>query len=166
MGTLDLKFHVPGPDVVKLGQGKNRTIQARLDDVPGQTFDAALVEFSTVADPATQTYAGRVTIKYPEDVTVLAGMMGTVFATARKEGAKTNWVPVTAVTSEADGSAFVWIVTKPDNRLKKRPVKTGEAAGANIAVLTGLEAGDTIVIAGLSQLRPDMVVRPISKIVD
>ncbi|MFV2034550.1 MAG: efflux RND transporter periplasmic adaptor subunit [Halocynthiibacter sp.] len=164
MSTLDLKFDVPGPDVVKLSQGKNRTIQTRLDDVPGQTFDAALVEFSTVADPATQTYAARVTMKQPKAVTVLAGMMGTVVVTARKEGTKTNWVPVTAITSEADGSAFVWIVAKPDNRLKKRPVKTGEAAGANIAVLNGLAAGDTIVIAGLSQLRPDMVVRPISKI--
>ena len=98
MGTLDLKFHVPGPDVVKLGQGKNRTIQARLDDVPGQTFDAAVVEFSTVADPATQTYAGRVKIKYPEDVTVLAGMMGTVVAMARKEGVSGLGVIATDVT--------------------------------------------------------------------
>lgn len=163
--TLDLTFDVPGPDVTKLAARKD-TIDAvaKLDSLPGQSFKAKLIEFSTQADPATQTFRARITITPPKDVAILPGMVGQAILTDTKGGSASLAVPLNAVASEPDGKAFVWLVTQPDNKLVKRPIITGPASGSNMLVTDGLAAGEVLVTAGLSSLKQDMVVRPITKI--
>ena len=164
--TLDLIFDVPGPDVAKLAKSKTFKLMAKLDSIPDSEFKAALIEFSTQADAATQTYRGRVSIKPPSSVTILPGMAGTIVVTDKPIGSSIILIPVTAIGSEPDGKAFVWVVTQPDNKVKKHPVTIGEATGAAVSVLDGLAAGDTVVTAGVSALQESMTVRPISVIGD
>ena len=162
--TLELVFDVPGPDVAKFAVAKDVSTAAIFDALPGQEFEARLVEFSTQADSATQTYQGRVAVTPPENARILPGMIGTVIVSEPKSKGDVVAVPASAVASEADGKPYVWIVSPGKNAVQKRPVETGEATGADIIVNTGLAAGDVVVTAGLSHLQPDMVVRPISKI--
>jgi len=60
-------------------------------------------------------------------------------------------VPVAAIQRGADGS-FVFVVT-PDKTVTQRNVKTGVQDGNNIQILSGIKAGDTVVVDGADRLR-------------
>jgi membrane fusion protein, multidrug efflux system len=60
-------------------------------------------------------------------------------------------VPVAAIQRGADGS-FVFVVT-PDKTVAQRNVKTGVQDGNNIQILSGIKAGDTVVVDGADRLR-------------
>jgi RND family efflux transporter MFP subunit len=162
--SLDLVFDVPGPDVATTGNRKDLVIFAKLDSVPDKQFDATLVEFAIQADPATQTFRGRVVIERPEEYTILPGMSGTIIVTEKQASATTFKLPVSAISSEPDGNIFVWVVTQPDNKVEKRAITVGEVSGADILILDGIATGDIVVTAGTSHLQAQMVVRPITEI--
>ncbi len=165
LDTLDLTFAVPGPDVPKLAARKSTMSSvAVLDSLPGQSIEARFVEFSTEADPATQTYRARMTITPPKDAVILPGMAGQVVMTDAATGTAGLVVPLGAVASEPDGKTFVWVVSKPANKVSRRPVKIGAASGANVLVSDGVVAGDVLVTAGLGSLQENMIVRPITRI--
>lgn len=164
--SLDLVFDVPGPDVATMGKRKDLVIFAKLDSVPDRYFNATLVEFAIQADPATQTFRGRVVIEIPEDYTILPGMSGTIIVTENQASTTAFRLPASAISSEPDGNIFVWVVTQPDNRVEKRAVSVGEVSGADILILDGIASGDIVVIAGTPHLQAQMVVRPITEIGD
>jgi multidrug efflux system membrane fusion protein len=60
-------------------------------------------------------------------------------------------VPVAAIQRGADGS-FVFVVT-PEKTVTQRDVTTGVQDGNNIQVLSGIKAGDTVVVDGADRLR-------------
>src|SRR6201999_659810 len=60
-------------------------------------------------------------------------------------------IPVAAIQRGADGS-FVFVVT-PDKTVTQRSVKTGVQDGDNIQILSGVRAGDTVVVDGADRLR-------------
>jgi multidrug efflux system membrane fusion protein len=60
-------------------------------------------------------------------------------------------VPVAAIQRGADGS-FVFVVT-PEKTVNQRNVTTGVQDGNNIQILSGLKAGDTVVVDGADRLR-------------
>ena len=60
-------------------------------------------------------------------------------------------VPVAAIQRGADGS-FVFVVT-PEKTVNQRSVTTGVQDGNNIQILSGLKAGDTVVVDGADRLR-------------
>ncbi|MCM8855700.1 MAG: efflux RND transporter periplasmic adaptor subunit [Candidatus Thiodiazotropha sp.] len=159
--TIDLRFDVPGPDVTKFARRKNSVIKARLDSTPDSAYEAQLVEFATQADAATQTFRGRASMEYPEDITVLPGMTGSVLITAALDEQQTLSVPASALAAEPDGSAYVWVVTQPGNTVSKRIVTTKNLAGSNVEIVDGVAEGDVVVTAGVSYLRENMIVRPI-----
>ena len=75
-------------------------------------------------------------------------------------------VPSVSVGADPDGKPFVWLIDKPDNTVSKRYVTLAEATGEDVSIVEGLAVGDIVVTAGLSALREDMRVRPVSKIGD
>lgn len=166
LDTLDLTFDVPGPDIVKLAGRETPVPTARLDGIEDRVFEAQFVELTAQADPTTQTFRGRVSIKPPEGILILPGMSGTVTVTDSRENVSTILVPASAVASKADGSAIVWVLNDADSTVTTRAVNTGDASGSNISILEGLASGDVIVTKGISQLQPGMAVRPISSIGD
>lgn len=60
-------------------------------------------------------------------------------------------LPSSAIERGAPGT-FVYIV-KPDSKAAMTPVKLGPSAGENVAVLSGLTAGDTVVSDGADKLK-------------
>ncbi|GGX59401.1 hemolysin secretion protein D [Tateyamaria omphalii] len=164
--TVHLAFDVPGPDVIALsanGQDQIKS-QVQFDALPGQTFDAEVVEFSVQADAATQTYRGRVSVAQPNGTVILPGMVGRALATAPGFAAELR-IPLTAVGADPDGSPFVWLLND-DNAVSKQPVTLGEPSGAEVAVTEGVSAGDRVIAAGVSQIIDGMTIRPITRVGD
>jgi membrane fusion protein, multidrug efflux system len=60
-------------------------------------------------------------------------------------------IPVSAVQRGADGT-FVFVVS-PDKVANQRTIKLGVQDGDNVAVLSGLKPGDTVVVDGADRLR-------------
>jgi membrane fusion protein, multidrug efflux system len=67
-------------------------------------------------------------------------------------------VPSRALQLGAPG-AFVYVV-KPGNTVAVQVVKTGVTDGDNVQVLSGLSAGQTVVVDGVDQLHPGARIRP------
>ena len=67
-------------------------------------------------------------------------------------------VPLTALARSGDEAA-VWIVDTKAARVRPRAVKVGQYREDGAVIAAGLEAGETIVAAGVHKLRPDQPVR-------
>ena len=59
-------------------------------------------------------------------------------------------VPVTAVRNGAKGD-FVFLL-QPDKTVKLQLVKTGPSVGTNIAILSGVKVGETVITEGADNL--------------
>ncbi len=66
-------------------------------------------------------------------------------------------IPVSAVQQDQSGD-FVMVVDS-ENKASRRNVTLGQTYGVKRAVLTGLEAGERIVLSGLQKVRPGMQVQ-------
>jgi multidrug efflux system membrane fusion protein len=60
-------------------------------------------------------------------------------------------VPLAAIQHGSDG-AYVYLV-KPDSTVAMQPVQSGSSSGNDVAILSGLEPGDQVVVDGFDQLR-------------
>lgn len=120
----------------------------------GKTYRGRLRELSPAADPATRTYAARVTMieTGPE---VALGMTATVRFGGGGSPALT--VPLPAVFQQGEKHA-VWIVGA-DETLALRPVALGAYTEAGATVVEGLAAGERIVAAGVHKLVAGQKVR-------
>ena len=69
-------------------------------------------------------------------------------------------VPQNAVTRNTRDEAVVYVLGE-GNKVALRIVQTAEAIGMNWVVTAGLRQGDKIIIDGLQNVRPEMVVEPV-----
>lgn len=107
-----------------------------------------LRELSPAADPASRTYAARVTLTQPGPEVAL-GMTARVRFTAdqKSEGLL---IPLSAVFQQGRAAA-VWIVAT-DRTVSLRPVKIAEYRDDGAVVTSGLAAGERIVSNGVHRL--------------
>lgn len=165
LSTIDMVFDIPGADVLRWTEANsdNLTIDVELSGVAIKLTATELVEFSTQADPGTQTYRARVAVKVPEGTRVLPGMAGRVRVSSNQTGEHKPEIPMTALATDPQGNTFVWVV---DNKgaLSANPVTPGTVSGGSVSITDGLEAGVNIVTAGVSRLREGDVIRPIKSV--
>lgn len=106
-------------------------------------------------DPATGNAVVRVLVPNP-DRRLLPGM----FVRARlprTNDPKAIAVPQQAVTRDAGGSAQISVVDS-QGRVKVRPVGVGEVVDGRYLILSGLRAGETIIVEGQDRVQPDVPV--------
>ena len=118
---------------------------------PQASYKAVLRELSPVADPATRTYAARVSILQPDEK-LLLGMTAKVrFLDDRSEAAAVKLtVPLTAIFQQ-DGKPALWVVGA-DDTITLRPVVVSAFGESAAVVASGAKAGERIVIAGVHKL--------------
>ncbi|WP_282095609.1 efflux RND transporter periplasmic adaptor subunit [Epibacterium ulvae] len=164
LDVVHLAFDIPGPDVTQLTRNGPDSISnmAFFDALPGQEFEAEIVEFSVQADSATQTYRGRVAVVVPENAVILPGMVASVVASTEGAGAQV-FAPLSSIASKPNGDPFVWVVNG-DGLVSEQTVTLGEASGADVVITDGLSAGDVVIAAGVSQIVDGMTVRPIRQV--
>jgi membrane fusion protein, multidrug efflux system len=66
-------------------------------------------------------------------------------------------VPVSAVSQET-GEQVAWVIG-PESSAIRRPVTLGNMLGGEVEILSGLQPGDRIAVAGVRFLREGMKVR-------
>lgn len=107
-------------------------------------------------DPRLGTQQLRAEFDNPENK-VLPGQFVRVRLTAGKRDAAVL-VPQSAVLQSDQGKAVM--VVGAENKVEPRPVKAGEWLGKDWVILSGLKAGDKVIVDNLMKLRPGAPVAP------
>ncbi len=140
-----------------------RDLKVEFDSFPGRPIPATIKEIGTEASDTTRTYPVNLIMDQPEDFEILPGMAGMV--TGRPDlpehlMTKGIEVPVAAVFTSGDaGGNFVWVIDEETSTVKRRSVEVSELVDTGVPVTHGLEAGERIVIAGVSYLREGQKVK-------
>jgi len=140
--------------VIGLPEDKVETMRGVKDVVvrlwadPKQALAGKIREISPVADPATRTYATRVTI--PDAPQLRLGMTAVVQFASQTATPQIR-VPLSALFNEKSQSS-VWVVENGAVRLA--PVTVGGVAGNDLLLTSGVKEGQTVVTAGVNLLKP------------
>jgi RND family efflux transporter MFP subunit len=163
ISEIEVLVDVPESVMVTLKQGAQKIAVAEFAAAPGKQYPLSLKEYSTEADPRTQTYQVTLLMTQPEDITVLPGMTANVVATTKTGQPEVTTsiitIPAAAVFADETGSSHVWIVNRDTMTVHERLVKAGSLTGAaDISIISGIEPGETIAVTGVTQLRENMKV--------
>jgi len=159
-GDIDIVTDVPEAAMaVGFGSANVANISAAFSNTPSQHFPVRVKEIAQAADPITQTFPVRFTMKAPRRPIVLPGMTATVEVTYRNPGAARDrvLVPVSAVVNQT-GQQAVWILGQ-DHIVRCRAVNMGNVKDGQVEILSGLQPGDRVAVAGATFLREGMKVR-------
>jgi len=121
----------------------------------GRMLSGRLREVAPISDPASRTYAARLTLS--GDLEGIALGMTTVVQAVRPS-APSFVLPLSALHSR-DSQPKVWRVDTATGKVSAVPVQTGGFLDDAVRITSGLQAGDRIVTAGANLLVEDQVVR-------
>lgn len=143
-GAFEISASIPDSLVGTLAPGQTLAVHVPAGD---RHFIAPITEISSAADPATRSVALKLAV--PADAGVRPGQ----FARLAVPGplARTLLVPTSAVTRVGQMER-VFVVTA-DNRAALRLVKTGATRDTQVEILSGLAAGERVVVAPPAALR-------------
>jgi membrane fusion protein (multidrug efflux system) len=155
LDPIFVDFYLPQQalEQIKVGQ----TVAAKVDTYPGKEFSGQIAAINPKVDLSTRNVQVRAALKNP-DLTLLPGMFATVdIDVGAPKGDIT--LPQTAIAYNPYGDT-VYIVDDKGKNAKGEPllvarqtfVTTGAARGDQVAVLSGVKEGDTVVTAGQNKL--------------
>jgi RND family efflux transporter MFP subunit len=166
LSPLDVVIDVPEPLVLQAARNDNRSPQAavRFNQLPGVELPVSLREINTEADPVIGTYRVVFALDDTAGLTILPGMSATLVA-QRSQSAENDVfiLPPLAVAREPGKPPFVWLVDAQTGAVSAREVSMGTIASTGIEIVSGLQSGEQVVVAGISQLREGMKVRPLQQ---
>jgi RND family efflux transporter MFP subunit len=150
--VLRLRMPVPERDVplVHVGSVVSVHVQAT-----GQQFRGTVVRFTRNVSNSTRTMLTEVDVKNPS-LLLTPGMYADVtFNLEQKDNALI--VPASAIIQGDQPSVLLVDAT---NHVLKRPVVLGIGGSNSQEIASGLQAGDRVIIGGLSTLQPGQEVTP------
>ncbi|MCD8481358.1 MAG: hypothetical protein LR015_00980 [Verrucomicrobia bacterium] len=135
----------------------------QFDALPGVSIPAVFKELRPEADPGSQTFQVVFELQVPDTVLVLPGMNATLtgLGLRHQEGSVPVLVPPLSVLSRPDGSTFVWVFNESQGMVEPRVVTVGTLQSTGLEIVSGLQPGEWVVTAGLSQMRAGLRVRPL-----
>ncbi len=136
-GEMELKAQVGEVDFARLGLGAIAEVTPVGSDI---SFKGEVWQLSPVIDPQNRQGTARIALAYAPQLrpggfasATLSG--GTVVAPK---------LPDSAILSDR-GESYVYIVDK-DNKARRRTIKTGMVTDSGIAVISGLEGNERVVV--------------------
>jgi HlyD family secretion protein len=141
-------------DLASVSEGTPATITPVGDS---RQFNGQIWQVSPVINPETRQGIARIALSF--DRALRPGGFASVEI---KAGAVTAPVlPESAVQNDRDG-AFVYIVGK-DNKVIRRPVKTGTVTASGLTIMEGLDGTERVVLFAGGFLNPGETVNPTLK---
>jgi RND family efflux transporter MFP subunit len=127
---------------------------------PDRAYRGRIREIAPTADPATRTFAVKVTV-LEANGTVRLGMTANV-ALGDRAGDPIITLPLTALT-QLEGKPAVWVFDPGSSKVNLRPVVIGAYREDGVIVREGLRPGEIVVTVGVHKLLPDETVRVVSE---
>lgn len=139
---------------VHLGDG----VEVRVEAYPAELFRGQVSYLADRVDSATRTVRARIDVANPEEK-LRPGMFARVrlsdphAAGGQGLGRPTLAVPESALQRHGEG--HVVFVPAGANRFRRREVETGREAGGWVEILSGLAAGEEVVVEGTFLLKSE-----------
>lgn len=150
-GEREVEINVPENRIEEFR--KTSRLQVSFWALPGSTVEGEVRELAPMADAITRTFKVRVRLLNPPEAVKL-GMTASV-ATAAPTASNLQ-IPLAAIY-QTGKQAAVFVVAQ--DRLHLRQIEVGSFGAGSVQVLSGLHAGERIVIAGVHQLQDGQLVR-------
>ena len=148
---VNAKVSVPESEIshLRIGDKVKLTVAA----LSGAIFRGTISEKGIDANPISHTYDVKVGITNPQG-RLLPGMV----CNAQVQGSAATpsyiTVPPQSIELDVDNSRFVWTVV--NGKAHQQPVTTGDFKGDGIVILSGLKAGDQVIINGQQKVSEGM----------
>ncbi|MBV8886373.1 MAG: efflux RND transporter periplasmic adaptor subunit [Chroococcidiopsidaceae cyanobacterium CP_BM_RX_35] len=124
----------------------NQSAQIRSVALPGVTFDGRVTAVSPVVDPRSNTLNIQIRTPNPSKQLKVGQVVGVSIATGVHDGALT--VPQTALVPDPKHSQGKMVYTIRAGKAQPIQVKTGIERNGQVEILSGLQAGETVVAKG------------------
>jgi membrane fusion protein (multidrug efflux system) len=154
---LTVEFRLPERYQSRVASGQG--VQVQLDAMPGKTFEARVLAVDPLIDANGRSIAVRAVMPRATSAELRPGMFARVLIVfSVNDGAL--MVPEEAMVPQA-GKQFVYVLEEQgqgDARKvvsRRVEVTLGVRRGAEVEVVKGLAAGDTVVVAGQQRLQRD-----------
>jgi cobalt-zinc-cadmium efflux system membrane fusion protein len=136
-------------DLAQISEGA--TAEIRLNGYPDKVFQARVARVASRVDPQSRTLTARLAVE-DRDQRLRLGLYGKArISVAGREGEVHLAVPLSALTEI--GQRRVVFVRHPDGDFEWHEVTLGASAGSYAPVLSGLDAGEQVVVTGVHTLR-------------
>ncbi|MDE6043301.1 MAG: efflux RND transporter periplasmic adaptor subunit, partial [Muribaculaceae bacterium] len=142
-------------DITKIERGKDVSIT--FDAFPDEAFSGVVSRVYPSVDPSTRTFEAEIQIKNPGE-RLRPGM----FARVEIDHGAINRVVVpdlAVVKQTGSGNRYVYVLR--DGRVSYNRVELGRRVGDAYELISGVEAGDSVVISGQSRLADGVAVEVI-----
>lgn len=166
---IDIEFQVPEWIVALPTKPDARAQRADIffDALPEKRFKAEYRERTAEADPKTGSYSVTLSMTRPKALEVFPGMTASVQFDLTRVFELENLrfvLPVEAVFAAEDTALDsnlrqIWKVASDTMRVTRVDVEIGDMTSKGIEILSGLQAGDIVVVAGVHHLHEGMKVR-------
>lgn len=152
----EIHFDIPEQRVTNIKNEQQVDVTLWSDDK--QKFKAKIREISAAADSASRTYRVKATLLDGQKQARL-GMTATVWFASDKT--EQIIAPLSAIFTSQDQPTQqkMWLVDEAKQQVKAIPVQIGVALADELTTVTGLNAGQLIVSAGVQRLKEGQTVR-------
>jgi membrane fusion protein (multidrug efflux system) len=146
LDPIEIEFHVPERDSGRVAVGQS--LQVRVAPFPDEVFDARVSMLSPRIDRRSRTLRVKATLANQE-LRLRPGLFARAdLGLAERTGVP--MVPETALLQRADGTVVFRLVG--DDRVERVVIEPGVFREGRIEVLSGVEAGDRVVVRGQARL--------------
>jgi RND family efflux transporter MFP subunit len=121
-------------------------------------YQGVVREISPLADAVTRTFNVRITVQNADAFVKFGMTVGVRFPQSEIKDSGLL-IPSAALTS-VNGKELVWVIDE-NNRAQPREVDAGAFREDGVLIRSGLQAGETIAIAGVHTLNKDQLVRKV-----
>lgn len=144
-----VRVGVPEAEIAQVRVGQTATV--RLPALPGTAVEGRVEVVGVLADPVSRTYSVKIGVSNPAG-TLRPGMIAE--ASIRDDAQyQVVTIPGEAVVPDHDGATLVYVYDPQDQRVYSRRVRVGTVFGQEVQVLSGLEAGELVVVGGQHRVR-------------
>lgn len=156
-GVREIAFALPEGMIAAIKPGQPVLVEAWSQ--PGKRWVGRIREISPAADPASRTYAARVTVDAPAGAIEL-GQSARVYLAGNGNGALS--VPLAALQRTGERSA-VFVIDAKTSTAKLVTIQTGPFGEDRVPVKSGLSPDAWVVAAGGHLLRDGQKVTPVDR---
>jgi RND family efflux transporter MFP subunit len=150
-----LRLRLPVPETLAAFVHTGETASVHVQAL-GETFPGKITRSAGELDPSTRTM--QVEIDVPNgDGKLSPGMYADVSLNIQRTG-DALVVPIQAV-DQTSSQPFVMLVDS-SNKVEKRAVRIGVSTANRVEILSGVNAGDKVIVANLSTFQPGETVTP------
>lgn len=149
-GQMEVLALMSESELAKVAVGTSATVTPVGSD---RSFAGTIWQVSPVINPQTRQGSARIALPYDKQIRP-GGFASAVITTGAQ---RAPVLPESAILSDNDG-AYVYVVGK-DNKIARRPVKTGPVTPNGLVVDEGLKAGDRVVMRAGGFLNPGETVQ-------